>query len=72
MRNNTHIVELTCVCFAASVFHLDHVKVILIGENRVHLTVQLFESVLNGVGFQCVIAFISAEEVVACVAKKPL
>lgn len=58
------------VCFTASVFHLDHVKVILIGENSVHLTVQLFESVLNRVGFQCVIAFISAEEMVACVAKK--
>lgn len=61
-----------CVFSAVSPFHLDHVKVILIGENSIHLTVQLFESGLNGVGFQCVIAFISAEEMVACTAKKSL
>lgn len=62
----------SCVCFAASAFHLDHVQVILIGENSIHLTVQLFESVLNGVGFQCVIAFISPEEMMACAAGKSL
>ncbi len=33
----------------ASVVYLDHVKVILIRENSVHLTVQLLEGVLNGV-----------------------
>lgn len=57
----------SCVCFAAS--HLDHVKVILIGENGIHLTVQLFESALNGVSCQCVIG-VFTEEVVACTAKK--
>lgn len=59
-----------CV-FSASAFHLDHVKVILIGENSIHLTVQLFESVLNGVDFQCVIAFISAKEMVAWQERNP-
>lgn len=38
--------------------YLDHVKVILIRENSVHLTVQLFEGVLDGFRLQCVIAFI--------------
>lgn len=57
---------------AAPAFHLSHVQVILIGENSIHITVQLFESVLNGIGFQRVIVSISADEVVACEAKNSL
>ena len=49
-----------------SVVYLDHVKVILVCENGVHLTVQLLESIFNGVCIHCVIAPISTEEMVAC------
>lgn len=44
---------------------LDHIKVILISENSVHLTVQLLEGALDGVSPQCVIALIFTEEMVA-------
>lgn len=39
---------------------------IVVGEDSVHLAVQLLEVVLDGVGLQCVIASISTQEVVAC------
>lgn len=39
---------------------------ILVGEDSVHLAVQLLEVVLDGVGLQCIIAGISTQEVVAC------
>lgn len=55
----------TCVRALASAVYLDHVKMILIRENSVHLTVQLLELLLDGVGLQCVVV-IFADEVVAC------
>lgn len=69
MRDQNHMVVFTCACMCCAASHLDHVKVILIGENSIHLTVQLFESVLNGVGCQCVVGSIFTEEMVACAAK---
>lgn len=35
--------------------HLDHVEVAVMGEDGIHFAVQLFESVLNGVGGQSII-----------------
>lgn len=61
-----------CVCALASVVYLDHVKVILIRENSVHLTVQFLEGVLDGVSLQCVIALIFMEEMVACKTKESI
>lgn len=46
--------------------YLDHVKVVVVGEDGIHFAVQLFEGVLDGVDRQSVIAFIFKDEVVAC------
>lgn len=60
------------MCALASVVYLDHVKVILISENSVHLAVQLLESALDGVRLQHVIGPVLAEEMVACKTKESL
>lgn len=54
------------MCALAAVVYLDHVKVILVCENSVHLTVQLPESIFDGVCRHCVIVLIFTEEMVAC------
>lgn len=45
--------------------YLDHVKVAVMGENSVHVAVQLFESALDGVGRHVVTALILVEVMVA-------
>lgn len=54
------------VCVVASVVYLNHVKVILIGENSIHLTVQLLEGALDGVTLHNVTALIFTDEMMAC------
>lgn len=54
-----------CSCVVAFVVYLDHVKMTVVGENCVHLTVQLLEGGLDGVGHHCVVALIFVEEMVA-------
>lgn len=60
---------MTCMRFSV---YLDHVKVMVVGEDGVHLTVQLFEVVLDGVGLQHVASSILMQEVVACKTRKTL
>lgn len=45
---------------------------ILIRENSVHLTVQLFESILDGVSCQCIVTLIFTDEMVACKTRNSL
>ena len=58
--------NMICVCALISVVYLDHVKVALIRENSIHLTVQLLEVALDAVGRQCVIAPVFVDVIVAC------
>lgn len=41
-------------------------------ENSVHLTVQLFESMLDGVNHQCIVTLIFMDEIVACKTRNSL
>lgn len=50
----------------ASSLYLDHVKVTLIRENSVNLTVQLLEIAFNGVNRQRVIAGVFTDEMMTC------
>lgn len=45
--------------------YLDHVEVAVVGENSVHIAVQLFESALDGVGRHVVAALLFMEVIVA-------
>lgn len=54
-----------CVCALASAPYLDHVKVTIIRENGVNLTVQLLEVAFNGINRQCVIG-VFTEEMMTC------
>lgn len=55
-----------CVCVVTYVTYLNHIKVLLIGEDSIHLTVQLLEGVLNGVTLQRITALIFTDEMMAC------
>lgn len=54
-----------CVMYLQeNITHLDHAEVAVMGENGIHFTVKLFESVLNGVGGQRIISINLFEEMV--------
>lgn len=50
----------------ASALYMDHVKVLLVGEDSVHFIVHVAEGVSDAVGNQVRIAYGLVEEVVGC------